>query len=455
MANSIPRMWPRLKEKAVAFLSPAFISGIAMEMGLKWKNTPLALPNLVAWFARQILGGNLSMPELTRQAGSLFTPEAYCTARMKLPIEILRKLLLWICTLGLGDSPLSRRWKGHRLWHMDGTGISMPDTSVLQKQFGQPGMQKPGCGFPVAHVLCLFDADSGMVRDAIVSPLRTHDLKDAAKLHPCLEKGDILIADSAFESFTHLAVLQKYGIHAIFPAHHWRDIDFRQKRRRKTRNKRHAVRRRQKRAVYDREVIRKCGPCDWIIRWRKPTNPPKWISREKYDELPETIVMRELRRWVVFPDGCRIRITLVTTLTDEKQYPAEELVQVLKARWQVETNLRHLKTTMKMEILHSKTVAGVEKELWMYLIVYNVVRLIMLQAGMQQHLPPDRISFADALYWVRHGDLCKPLPELQVVPYRPYRIEPRVVKRRNDRYKRMTKQRRVLRKALMRNRVIR
>jgi hypothetical protein len=341
---------------------------------------------------------------------------------------------------------------------MDGTGISMPDTPQLQRHFGQSGQQKPGCGFPVAHVLCLFDVASGLVRDAIVSPLRTHDMADAGKLHKYFRKGDILIADRAFESFVHLALLLAAGLHAILPAHQKRQIDFRCKRRKRTRNRHKSARKRtrgcsataRKRSLYDREVLRKCGHRDQIVRWRKPQSKPHWMKHKAFDALPETIEVRELRRVVMFPDGRKREVTLVTTLTDEKRYPAEDLIQVLKGRWQVEVNLRHLKTTMKMDVLRSQTVAGVEKELWMYLIVYNAIRLVMLEAAAKQQVQADRISFADALYWVRHGDLSQELPRLEIVPHRPDRVEPRVRKRRNDHYGWLTRPRHTMRNALLR-----
>ena len=450
MASSIAHASLSLKNKALAFLDPLWIAGIASEAGFSWRNTPLALPNLVAWFARQILGGNLSMPELARRAGSRFTPEAFCIARGKLPIAFLRRLLERICDLA---GATEGRWKGHRLWHMDGTGISMPDTPALQKRFGQPPAQKPGCGFPVAHVLCLFDVATGLLRDSIISPLRTHDMADAGKLHRCLHRGDVLIADRAFENFVHLALLIVAGIHAIFPAHQKRKIDFRQKRRRTSRGKpKGSSRCRRQAPLYDREVVRKCGHRDQIVRWRKPTQRPRWISQQQFDSLPQFIEVRELRRVVRMDDGRRLEVTLVTTLLDQKRYPAEELLVVLKARWGVELNLRHLKTTMGMNVLRSKTVAGVEREIWMYAIVYNAVRLVMLEAAARQQAPVDRMSFADALYWVRHGDLTEPLPGLALVPLRPGRVEPRLIKRRHDQYGRLTKPRQQMRKASRRRR---
>ena len=180
MAQSIASVSSSLKDQALAFLNPLFLARIAVELGYGWRNTPLALPNLVALFARQILNGNCSMPELARAAGSLFTPEAFCIARGKLPIPFLRRLLGRIGDLA---GPGNGRWKGHRLWHLDGTGLSMPDTPALQKRFGQSGQQKPGCGFPCVHLLCLFDVAGGLLRDCIPAPLRTHDMADAGKLH--------------------------------------------------------------------------------------------------------------------------------------------------------------------------------------------------------------------------------------------------------------------------------
>ena len=84
----------------------------------------------------------------------------------------------------------------------------------------------------------------------------------------------------------------------------------------------------------------------------------------------------------------------------------------------------------------------------MFLILYNAVRVVILEAASRQEVRVDRISFADALYWVRHGDLTKPLPKLQVVPYRPDRVEPRALKRRPKRYDLLNRPRDQLRKRL-------
>ena len=115
----------------------------------------------------------------------------------------------------------------------------------------------------------------------------------------------------------------------------------------------------------------------------------------------------------------------------------------------METDLRHLKQTLGMDVLRCETVPGVVKELLMFVVVYNLVRRVMQQASRRQGVAADRISFVDALRWLRHARPGEALPRLRVNPDRPGRVEPRVKKRRPKPYDLMTKPRDELRKALL------
>jgi hypothetical protein len=79
----------------------------------------------------------------------------------------------------------------------------MSDQPGLQQEFGQPGGQAEGCGFPVAHFLALMHAGTGMIVKVLTAPLRTHDLFGMIDLHPELRAGDVLAGDRAFCSFCH------------------------------------------------------------------------------------------------------------------------------------------------------------------------------------------------------------------------------------------------------------
>ena len=102
----------------------------------------------------------------------------------------------------------------------------MPDEPELQRHFGQPGGQAPGCGFPVAKLLALFHAGTGLLLDVVAAPLRTHDMGQVDGVHPTLKPGDVLVGDRGFCSFAHLALLLGRGVHAVFRVHQRQIVDF-------------------------------------------------------------------------------------------------------------------------------------------------------------------------------------------------------------------------------------
>jgi hypothetical protein len=99
---------------------------------------------------------------------------------------------------------------------------------------------------------------------------------------------------------------------------------------------------------------------------------------------------------------------------------------------------RHLKQTLHIDVLRTKSVDGSHKELAMFAIVYNLVRLVMLEAAQRQGVMPDRISFVDALRWLAAAGTGLPLRRIRVLPLRPDRHERRVRKRRPKNYPFMT-----------------
>ena len=335
------------------------------------------------------------------------------------------------------------RWLRHRVFLVDGSSFSMSDTPQLQAKFGQPGVQKPGCGFPVAHLLVLFHAGTGFLLQALAAPLRTHDMAQVAVLHPELQAGDVLLGDRGLCSFAHFALLQKRQVHGVFRMHQRQIVDF-------TANRSYNVAgKKALKGLPTSRWLRSLGLTDQVVEWFKPKERPQWLSAEEYAALPASLELRELRYQVTQP-GFRTRVvTLVSTLLDAEAYPAEALAQLYRRRWQVETNIKHLKTTMGMDVLRCETEQGVLKELAMFALVYNLVRMVMWTAAQRQGVAVERISFVDALRWLTDGDPDKALPELVVNPYRPDRVEPRAVKRRPKEYDRLNRPREELRKRLL------
>jgi hypothetical protein len=390
----------------------------------------------------QVLHGNAACRSLTHRSGLRFSVTAYCKARARLPVDVFGYVVAMLThdarrrTRGFG------RWRGHRVFHLDGSGVSMPDTPALQRAFGQPGRTRPGCGFPVMHVLWMFDAATGLIVDFATGRWCTHDLADAAKLHALLEPGDVIVGDRAFGTYAHLCLVLQANLHAVCRLHHRVITDFRAGRRS---DRQHP--KRDRRGKPRSRFVRKLGPGDQLVEYRKPPTRPAWMDPQDFTHLPGAVTLRELR-YVVTRPGFRTReVTLISTLLDPRKYPKEALAKLYRARWRIEINLRHLKQTMGLDVLRCRSVDGVLKELWVYVMVYNRVRLLMLEAALRQGVEPDRVSFIDALDALRHRRDTPPLI-LLLLPLRPGRCEPRVIKRPKDRYRYLTRPRDKLRQEL-------
>jgi hypothetical protein len=210
-------------------LSRTRIEEICREHQFRWRKRELDPATTIGLFIQQILAGNAPCSEVRHLAGSgaTFTAQAYCAARSRIPLAVYQSLLSAVTSalLPLADEG-EHRWRGHRTFHIDGSAFSMSDTPELQKAFGMPPAQKPGCGFPVAHLLVLFSAATGLLLDAWAAPLRTGDVAQTPEAHAQLGCGDILIGDDAFSGFPHLAHLMQQGLHGVFPVHHKRIVDF-------------------------------------------------------------------------------------------------------------------------------------------------------------------------------------------------------------------------------------
>jgi hypothetical protein len=443
--SSITDILRRFKQNWTEELSPQAIAQACRDAGMQWYESALNPVVAVQIFFVQILHGNTACEHLPHLTGLSFTAAAYCKARMRVNLEALH-LLLVRCVAGLQQETFSAaRWLGHRVFHVDGSSFSMPDTPELQAYFGQQGQQKAGCGFPTAHWLVLLHAGTGMIAKMLAAPLRTHDMAGVAELHPELRAGDLLVADRGFCSYAHLALLWQRGVHGLWRLHQRTIVDF-------TPGRAHVH---PCRGKADRKLgkprsrwIQQLGGNDQIVQWFKSPNQPQWMSHEQYAALPESIVVRELR-YSIYEKGFRPReITLVTTLLDAERYTLCDLAKLYQQRWEIETNFGHLKTTMKMDALKCKTVDGVLRELQVFALIYNMVRQVMLAAASRQGVDVRRVSFIDALRWLQSASPSDDLPRLVVNPLRTGRLEPRVRKRRPKQYPLMTKPRQQLKKGL-------
>jgi hypothetical protein len=308
----------------------------------------------------------------------------------------------------------------------------MPDTPENQAVYPQQSGQKPGLGFPIARLVVLICLGSGAVLYAAMGPYKGKETGEHAlfrQLLGTLEPGDVVLADRYYGSYWLIALLLAMGVDVVFGQNGARKTDFRKGTR--------------------------LGARDHIVEWTKPRVCPDWMEKEQYENFPETISIRETKvAGKVF----------VTTLLSSGDTPKSELSNLYKLRWHVELDLRNIKTTLGMEALRCMTPQMNEKEMWVYFLGYNLIRLLMCEAALQAEVLPRQISFKHSLQvwvaWSRHhweaaGDeqtaLLFVLIAEQRVGNRSGRIEPRAVKKRPKPYPRLMKPRAQAREEILKN----
>jgi hypothetical protein len=428
---SIARALARIKDDVRSFVPDESVRRACRDAGHRWRERRLGPVETVHLFVLQVVHFNTAIRHLRHLAGRAVNAAAYCEARKRLPLGVLRSLLRDSAAAARPGAAAAGRWCGLRVLLVDGSSTIAPDTPASQRAFGQPPNQRPGCGFPVPKVLALFDAFSGMVLEALCLPLFTHEQSGVWRLHPALGPGDLLVGDRGFCSYVHLAMLHLRGVAGLFRVHQRQIVDFRHRRRPHRKGQRGRPRSR---------VVRRLGKHDQVVAWARPKQVPKWMKAmaARFAALPAELHVRELR-YRVAGRGRRTRVvTVATTLLDPDLYPGEKVAELYGLRWSVETHFAELKTTLRMRRVKSRTPDGVRKELAVYCLVYNLVRAAMLRAAARQGTTPDRVSFVDALRWLLSAAPGEAEPLLVINPRREGRHQPRVIKNLRDNYRKMT-----------------
>jgi hypothetical protein len=353
---------------------------------------------------------------------------AYCRARKRLATPM-------VCTLArstgqrvMAHAPRSWHWRNRPVRLVDGTTVTMPDTPANQAAYPQSHNQQPGLGFPLCRIVGIVCLGSGALLNAAISPYQGKGNDEQSLLRSMLDTlagGDVLVGDAFYATYFLLCTLRERGIDAVFEQHGSRQriTDFRRGQR--------------------------LGQRDHLIVFPKPVIKPSWMTEAAYEQAPESPTARELRT------GGK---TLVTTLLCPKQTSKADLKSLYRDRWHVELDVRNIKTTLGMERLSCLHPSMAVKEIWVYLLAYNLIRMMMAQAARHTDRLPRQLSFKHTV------QICIALPHYrdliladdkrcilfeliaqQRVADRPGRIEPRALKRRPKPYPLLTQPREIAR----------
>lgn len=414
-------------------LSEAEIDEHCRALGYTWRER-IFTPLVTLWaFLSQVLSGDGSCRDaVARVLGFLsdtkgltasHDPSSYCEARKRLPQKLLPNLTRLVAGKLHAKVPDEMLWHGRRVRLVDGSSVQMPDTPDNQREFPQPSSQSPGCGFPVARLAALFDLVTGAVLDLAMGALAKAETTLFREMWSALEPRDVVVGDRLFCSYADLVLLINRGVDCVFRLHVKRKVNWREGRR--------------------------LGRNDRLITWQKERRP-NWLTRDEFDALPAELTLRHVRFRCSVPGWRTREVIVVTTLTDAETYSSAEIAELYARRWDAETDLAHLKTTMKMNLLRTRTPDMVQREIWAYLLAYNLIRTLMWDAADRRRLYPLRLSFKGTMQemralwpisFARFGKGMTAFYEALLraisfhkVPLRPGRAEPRLLKRRPKNY---------------------
>lgn len=388
-------------------LPDSALDQLLRRLNLRWRERLLTPVRVLRLFLLQILGSNTSITHLRQLSGIDFAPASYCEARARLSLRLLRHLLHW--TAEEARALCGTRAFGGRIIAADCTSVSMSDTPSLRERFGLPLSKniKAGVSYPILKLATLIDLTTGCILRMITTPLYVHEASGVLRLARFIRAGDIVLGDRAFCTYVHFCLLGARGAFGCFRLHQMRKP-------KGTRTE----------------------------RWARPQIVPKWIDRVFFLALPAFIDVRIVSYRIARPGFRTHHVVLATTLLDERLWPDERLAALYGHRWQIETCFGHLKTTMNMCVLKCRTLVGVKRELLMYQITYNLVRLTMLRYAIRSGIRVGRVSLIDAMRWLMMRLIGLPgVRELIINPERPGRYHPRVRRRRMKEYDLLTEPR--------------
>lgn len=366
------------------FLPAAEIAKICEQFGYRFRERVFT-PVITLWM---FLGQTLSADHSCRDAvmrlnawrvercqGKVCTnTKSYTDARKRLPEEMVAELARQSGRRCQQTAKEGWQWKGRCVKMADGMTLTMPDTASNQEEYPQQKAQKKGCGFPIVRCVMIFCLATGAALDVAMAPYRGKKTGENSLLQSIIEllfPGDILLADRYYATFANIDRAQRKGYDVVMRSHHKRKVDFR--------------------------CGFKQGSYDQVVAYAKPLRRPVWMSEEDFAESQDFVLVRHVR-YEVKVKGFRVRkITLATTLLDPVLYSVEELAELYVQRWQVELDIRSLKTHMQMEHLRCKSPSMVRKEIYAHIISYNLIRDLIVRTAYRFGSSPSGFSHKGAI----------------------------------------------------------
>lgn len=354
----------------------------------------------------------------------------YCQARTRLSVVTISNITQEIARVD--EDRINSKWKfrGRNIYLIDGTTITMADSLANQKAYPQPKFQKEGLGFPICRLVGIISLTTGSIIDVNIGTYGGKGTGERMLFQEMLhnfKKGDIILADAIYSTYSLLSFAIEKGIDIIFMQNGSRA----------------------KKADFTTGEI--LGKNDHVITLKRPKDVPEWMSQEEGKNRPKELKIREIKT------GDKI---LITTFLCKKTTSAKIIKKLYKERWHIEVDFRNIKITLGLSTFKCKSPEMVEKEMWTHFLAYNIIRSLMLDSALYNKMFPRKISFKNSLQLYLHYlenstqieyEKLLRLIAKKIIGNRGGRIEPRAIKKRSNAYPLLMKPRDIAKAEVLKN----
>jgi putative transposase len=425
----------RIKSELDRYVPPGLVEDACRAAGHAWRERKLGPATTVHLFLLQLLA-RVALAGVRHVAGLAVSAQALCKAKARLPRAVLERLVTAACAgaaaaagaAGAAAGP-DAPWRGLRIRVVDGLSCLTRDTPPLARKFGKPRNHRgTTAGYPAPKLLASLDLSTGLIPRVIALPWARQEQTCLGRLLRLMGTGDLMLADRGLVSFAHVALALRAGVHCLMRLPRGLQVHGR--------------------GTGNRRRVRRLGRQDLLVRWSRPQARPGWLSAARWAALPDVLTLRQVAFRLHRPGFRPTWAWVITTLSAPELYPARDVAELYGRRWQVEVHFRDIRKTLGLSQLSARSVEGVRKEVLAFVLLYDLVRRVMLEASARQGVPADRVSFADAVRWLAWAPLGAALPPtLLVNPCRTGRpTEPRRLKRGRKRFPQLREPRAACRK---------
>lgn len=302
--------------------------------------------------------GKISDHKRVKEKTVSSNPGGFCRARGRVPMRVVEESFdhLFESLHAEQDSA----GDGSAAFLLDGSGLTLEPTPELLKAYPPARNQHGASHWPIMRVVVAHNVKTGLASRPVYGPHQISEQALADELIVRLPAGSTIVGDRNFGIFATAYRAMHTGHPVIL-------------RLTKVRAKRFAG------------LGLNCGT-DHRVIWGASTS-----DRKTHPDLPpEAQISGRLIVWRIEQAGKPAKLYLFTTSEDS----AENVVKLYGERWNIETDLRSLKRTVRLHSLNSRTPDMVAKELVLGVAAYNLVHILMKVAAQRAGLNPRELSFS-------------------------------------------------------------